>query len=122
MRPKPKEYRCYSDESCNNDRFMVFGGIVTPACDVDKFNAHMAQWRVQNNMHHELKWTKVSNGNYAEYRSLVDLFFKHNVREGLPFKAVVFDMSQVDYKTYHHGDKELSFYKFYYQFFLHRFG
>ena len=62
MRLKPKEYHCYSDESCTGDHYMVFGGIVMPARDVDTFNARMDEWRVKNNMMAELKWTKVSDG------------------------------------------------------------
>jgi hypothetical protein len=56
------------------------------------------------------------------YRELVDIFFLLSGKNSLHFKAVVFDTSQIDYRTYHRGDKELGFYKFFYQFLLHKFG
>ncbi|NLE37223.1 MAG: DUF3800 domain-containing protein [Pirellulaceae bacterium] len=113
----------YCDESRQTqDRFMVFGGLVVHASAVEAFNKAMALWRDAHSMHAELKWTKVSGKKLAEYRSLVDLFFSLAGKNQLHFKSVVFDTTQIDYRTYHKGDKELGFYKFFYQFLLHCFG
>jgi hypothetical protein len=54
--------------------------------------------------------------------SLVDLFFAGAEKRAFLFKSVVFNTHEIDYKTYHKGDKELGFYKFFYQFLLHKFG
>jgi hypothetical protein len=113
----------YCDESRQTqDRYMVFGGIVVHATAVDPFNQAMSLWRVAQNMHAELKWVKVSDRKLAEYKSLVDIFFSLAGKNQLHFKSVVFDTAQIDYATYHKGDKELGFYKFFYQFLLHSFG
>lgn len=123
MSEKGPVYHVYCDESRQTaDRFMVFGGIIVPATNVEAFNQAMKLWRDSNRMHAELKWGKVSNAKLAEYKSLVDLFFSLAGQDSLHFKAVVFDTSQIDYKTYHHGDKDLGFYKFFYTFLLHKFG
>lgn len=100
---------------------MVYGGIITSAGNVAAFDEVMTKWRADHNMHSELKWTKVSNQKFAEYKSLVDLIFEHVSAQQLHFKSVVFDTHQIDY-AHHKGNKELGFYKFYYQFLLHKFG
>jgi hypothetical protein len=113
----------YCDESRQTqDRYMVFGGIIVRARAALAFDQAMALWRNAQNMHAELKWVKVSDQKLAEYKSLVDLFFLLAGKNELHFKSVVFDTAQIDYETYHYGDKELGYYKFFYQFLLHSFG
>ena len=122
MAEYPKDHHVHCDESHTGARYVVYGGIIMPCRDVEWFDAIMREWRVEKNMLRELKWTRVTNQKYAEYQSLVDLFFEHANLNRLHFKSVVFDMSQVDYGAYHEGDDELGFYKFYYQFLLHKFA
>lgn len=113
----------YCDESRQTqDRYMVFGGIVISAASVPSFNQAMALWREGQNMRAELKWSKVSNQKLAQYKSLIDLFFSIAGKGTLHFKSVIFDTRQIDYRMHHKGDKELGFYKFFYQFLLHSFG
>lgn len=101
---------------------MVFGGIIVAASTVGLFNQAMVLWRTSKGMRAELKWGKVSGAKLAEYKSIVDLFFSLAGRDSLHFKAVVFDTHEIDYSTYHRNDWELGFYKFFYQFLLHKFG
>jgi len=114
-------YHIYCDESRQTaDRYMVIGGIISSAENVHRFDDAMALYRDSQNMHAELKWTKVSNQKLAEYRSLIDLFFTFT--RAMHFKSMVLESGQIDYKTYHRGDRELGFYKFIYQMLLHQFG
>ena len=122
VRYPPTDFHVFCDESHTEHRFMVYGGIVIPSRDTAKFDAEVNAWRARSNMTGELKWTKVTDQRLPKYRSLLDLYFANVRRDGPHFKAAVFDMSQVNYKKYHRGDKELGFYKFYYQFLLHKFG
>jgi len=101
---------------------MVFGGILIEGRSLPAFNQAIGVWRQANRMHAELKWAKVSGQKLAEYKLLVDLFFSLAGRGGPCFRSVVFDTSQIDYRMFHRGDKELGFYKFFYQFLLHSFG
>ena len=101
----------YCDESRQTkDRYMVFGGIIIDAEDVESFNKAMKLWRQSHSMRAELKWTKVSDRKLSEYRALVDLFFSLAGKDSLHFRSIVFDTSEIDYTTYHKGDKELGFY------------
>lgn len=122
MAIEPTVHHIHCDESQTGARHVVYGGIITSGRNVEWFDALMQAWRVEHNMLKELKWTRVTNQKYAEYQSLVDLFFEHADLNRLHFKSVIFDMHQVDYSTYHEGDEELGFYKLYYQFLLHKFG
>ena len=122
MSDAPTVHHVHCDESQTGARFVVYGGIIVPGKNVEWFDALIEKWRGEQNMHKELKWTKVTNQKYKEYKSLVDLFFEHADLHRLHFKSVVFDTAQVDYKTYHDDDEELGFYKFYYHFLLHKFG
>lgn len=99
---------------------MVLGGIILPNEALAPFSKAMEMWRQSNGMLAELKWTKVSGQKFAEYKSLIDFFF--SVAGVMRFRSVVFDTTEIDYATYHKGDKELGFYKFFYQFLLHEFG
>lgn len=114
-------YHIYCDESRQTqDRYMVFGGIITTAKNVELFDKAMQLYREGQNMMAEIKWGKVSDKKLNEYKALIDLFFSLN--DALHFKSIVFDTYLIDYKTYSSGDKELGFYKFWYQFLLHSFG
>lgn len=124
MARPPNEFHIYCDESHTEHRFMVFGGIVIPSRDLEKFDALVNAWRVKNNMTAELKWTKLTDQRFDMYRSLIDLFFSKasSNRDGFHFKAAVYDMSQVNYRRQFGGNKELGFYNFYRFFLLHKFG
>ncbi len=114
-------YHVYCDESRQTqDRYMIFGGIITSAKNVNLFDKTMQLYREAQNMNAEIKWSKVSDKKLNEYKTLIDLFF--SVNEVLHFKSIVFDTHFIDYKTYSGGDRELGFYKFWYQFLLHSFG
>lgn len=109
MADVPKTHHVHCDESqTTGQRFMVYGGIITSAGNVAAFDEVMTKWRADHNMHSELKWTKVSNQKFAEYKSLVDLIFEHVSAQQLHFKSVVFDTHQIDY-AHHKGNKELGF-------------
>jgi hypothetical protein len=68
-----------------------------------------------------LKWTKVSRQKYREYQSIVDLFFAHVADRYLHFKAMVCDRQDPGYR-HQRSDREVGFYKLYYQFLLRKFG
>ena len=114
-------WHIYCDESRQSaDRYMVIGGIVTLREDEPRFAEAMALYRDSQNMHAELKWTKVSDQKFNEYRALMDLFF--SVNRLFHFRAIVVDTQEMDHRRYNRGDVELGFYKLMYQFLLHSFG
>lgn len=122
MVDEPKTHHVYCDESqTSGARFTVYGGIIIPANSVPVFDDVIAQWRLVYKMNRELKWERVSKQKYAEYQSLVDLFFEHVAAKFLSFKAVVFDTHDRYYRR-DRRDKDAGFYKLYYHFLLYKFG
>ena len=116
-------YHVYCDESRQcGDRFMVLGGIVIPSGNVPVFEKSMSKFRSETKMHAELKWRKVSNQKIQEYRRFIDYFFAQNNTDQLHFHALIIDNHKVDHRAFSQGDKELGFYKFYYQLLLNCFG
>lgn len=113
----------YCDESRQcAEHFMVLGGIIIPADNLDSFNASMQQFRTEQRMFAELKWSKVSNGKLAEYKAFVDYFFSLNTTRKAHFHALIVDTHKLNHTAFNMGDREMGFYKFFYQLLLHRFG
>ena len=92
-----------------NDRVADFAGTIQA-------------FRHEQGMFAELKWTRVSSQKLPQYRRFVEYFFALNNTNRLQFHCIIIDNHLVDHRRFSHGDKELGFYKFYYQFLLHRFG
>lgn len=106
------EYAVFSDESCvDSHRYMLIGGLWVPRADVAVLREGLNAVRLKHGLRAEMKWTKVSQTMLIPYMDFVGTFFN------LPrarFRCLVLDTQVIDYKTYHFGDKELGFYKFYY--------
>lgn len=105
-------YRLYCDESRIQDaRHMLIGGLWV----LDEAEAALRQClqdvRSEYRMTAEFKWTKVSRAKRAAYAAWVDAFLDS---PGVTFRCIVVDTHVLDYKTFHRGDEELGFYKFYY--------
>jgi hypothetical protein len=112
----------YCDESRQvRERFMVLGGIAISGEMMESFNASIAKCRQENRMTAEFKWTKVSRGKLDEYKKFIDCFFALNNTGHAHFHSLIIDTNQIDHSKYG-CDKEVGFYKFYYQLLLHRFG
>lgn len=75
---------------------MVIGGIIVPREHEVRVLQAVQSYRTDNQMHAELKWTKVSDQKLTEYQRFVDLFFSLN--SVMYFKAIVVDTSEIDHK------------------------
>lgn len=120
--PKLSGYRVYCDES-NTDSHKpnpVYGAILVSLDHIRTVQRELKEWRHDEGMHGELKWTKVDGVvRLAKYKSLVDLLFKlSRQRRLLQFKAIILDRRAPEYRVYSKGDYELGFYKFYYHWLL----
>ncbi|MEW5799103.1 MAG: DUF3800 domain-containing protein [Bacteroidota bacterium] len=122
MADKPL-YHIYCDESRQSkDRYMVLGGIVMEHTEILRFADTMKKFRQEQKMTAELKWSKVSTQKLPEYKRFVDYFFALNNTNYIHFHSIIIDNHQVNHKKFNKGDKELGFYKFFYQLLLHCFG
>ncbi len=116
-------YHIYADESRQcQDRFMVLGGIIVEADDVPGFEGMMAKFRHETKMSAELKWTKVTNQKFHEYQLFLRYFFSLLNADRVHFHCLIVDAQLTDHRKFNQGDKEIGFYKFYYQLLLHSFG
>lgn len=104
--------RTYCDESRQRQhKYMLIGSLWIGEAARDDYARRCAEFRGRPGYADAcLKWTKVSNRKLQAYKELMDLFFAADVR----FKCILVESSKVDYARFHHGDKELGFYKFYY--------
>ncbi len=116
-------YHIYCDESRQTkDRFMVIGGIIIAEENVGLFNQTMENFREEENMRAELKWSKVTNQKLSKYLRFVDYFFALNNTDKLNFHATIIDNHRMNYKKFSKGDRESGFYKLYYELLLQSFG
>ncbi|MCI0476343.1 MAG: DUF3800 domain-containing protein [Anaerolineales bacterium] len=106
-------YNIYCDEASIHDaHYMLIGGLWLPQDKESLVRQAIRDVREKHHLRREMKWTKVSATTLSCYKDFVDVLF---TEPSLTFKCIVIDTHLLDYKTYHKGDEELGFYKFYYQ-------
>lgn len=109
-------YVIYCDESCYDltahHKFMSIGGLKVPYPDKARLSHELRGLMRSCNLNSELKWSKVSHRRLEDYKKIVDFFFQH---PELTFRAIVIEQLKVRFKEYHGRDRELAFYKFYYE-------
>jgi hypothetical protein len=90
---------------------MAIGSLWLPRSQKSETNEALKKLRREIGLHGEIKWSKVSRAKLSQYKQIIDFFFDRE----LDFRVIVIDHSRIDYETFHDGDRELGFYKFYYQ-------
>jgi hypothetical protein len=109
-------YVIYCDESCHDltayHKFMSIGGLKVPRTDKARLSRELKVLMRSRNLNSEVKWSKVSNRRIEDYKKIVDFFFQ-NIE--ITFRAIVIEQLKVRFKQYHGRDRELAFYKFYYE-------
>lgn len=110
------EYVVYCDESrhdgAEQNRFMSIGSLWLPRGKKPELTKQFRALRESVGLKGEVKWSKVSEKKLEAYRKLVDFFFD---QPDLRFRVIVVDQSKVDVYRFHAGDRELGFYKFYFE-------
>lgn len=116
------DFEIYCDESgleALNDskqpQFFTIGGIWMPKDFRPHFKDRISQIKKSHGVNGEVKWNKVSPRFLDLYKDLILYFFE---TPQLRFRVIVVDAKTVN-SNYFHGDKELGFYKFYYQLLHH---
>jgi uncharacterized protein DUF3800 len=105
-----------------HDRFMALGGLIVSSANAPRFESAITDFRRETRMFAELKWSRVTNQKFNEYRRFVEYFFDLLERNRLHFHCLILDNHQINHQKFSQGDKEIGFYKFYYQLLLHCFG
>jgi len=94
------------------DDLMLLGSLWIEHELRGKIKTDIKELRKKHNCWGEIKWTKVSPSKESFYLELVNLFFSYGME--MRFRCIAIDPKQVRW-AYHGDDKELGFYKFYYQ-------
>lgn len=97
----------------------VIGSLWLESQRRDTFKQAIHDLRNIHRVGGEFKWQKVSPSREQFYMALVDWFISQGL--DLRFRCVLIRHDQVDWAL-HEGDKELGFYKFYYQMLHHWVG
>lgn len=110
------EFVVYCDESRHDggaaDPFMAIGGLWVPRSLKADLTRKLRVLQRSIGLRAECKWSKVSAKKLDAYKKLVDFFLEHSQ---LRFRVIVVDDSQANYEKFHGSDRELGFYKFYYE-------
>lgn len=110
------KYVVYCDESRHveapDNQYMAIGSLWLPRDEKDKLSRAFRDVCRANQLHAEVKWSKTSRACLESYKALVDFFF---AQRSLQFRVIVVDQHRLDFSRFSGGDKELGFYKFYYE-------
>lgn len=110
------EYVIYCDESRHDSngghQCMTIGGLWVPRSRRDEISKKLSRLRTEMGLAGEMKWSKVSERRLADYQRIVDFFFDC---PDLNFRCIVADHGKLDHHQFHGGDRELGFYKFYFE-------
>ncbi len=96
--------------------FTVIGSIWLPADKRDDLKTGLSAIKESHGIKGELKWNKISPSYLALYKEVLNFFFESPY---IRFRAILIEAAKADALTFHNGDVELSFYKFYYQLLHH---
>jgi hypothetical protein len=109
-------YTIFCDESRHTGgpdaRYQVIGGLWVPSEKKDAITKELKSIRRDVGLNGEIKWSKVSSKMLNSYLEIVKFYFNC---QDINYRAIIVDQHTVDHKIYHNGDKELGFYKFYYE-------
>lgn len=109
-------YTVYCDESRHSGgvgcQFAVIGGLWIQRDCRDSINKDLSALKKRVHLGAELKWSRVSLKKLDAYKEVSEYFWNNQY---INYRAIIVDQSSVDYNKFHDGDKELGFYKFYYE-------
>ncbi len=112
-------YRIFADESRQTkDRFMGFTGLIINENDISNIREAITELRNSTNLHAEIKWTKVSKKRVEDYKKFIELIHRFCFDKIICIKTLIIDNHKVNNNKYNDRDRELGFYKFYFQLFL----
>ena len=104
-------------ESPSRAKFLLIGGLWLPASLREDVKSTISTLKEQHAFPSEVKWKKVHAGKEPLYNSLIDAFLDFG--DNLRFRCIAVEGEKVDMVQFHESDKELGFYKFYYQLIKH---
>lgn len=98
-------------------KYMVIGSLWLQADSRDEFKTAIHALRDKHRVGGEFKWQKVSPSRVEFYKELLAWFA--DMGDRLRFRCIGIEHERVNLLRYHDNDRELGFYKFYYQMLHH---
>ncbi|GLG02527.1 hypothetical protein Alches_25680 [Alicyclobacillus hesperidum subsp. aegles] len=120
------EYLIYCDESEKSGELFTnfYGGALVRSTDYHEVVGALEQYKAENNLMGEMKWTKVTAPYVDKYKGLMDVFFDFVQANKIKMR-VMFQQKEKSEPRLRNLTKEQrddSFFILYYQFFKHAFG
>lgn len=110
------DYTVYCDESRHDGKnrhlYMAIGGLWVPSGVKKDLTKELRNLFRNSGLGSEIKWSKISQKHLDAYKRIVDFFFAH---QEICFRVIVVQQDKLDFDRFHGGDRELGFYKFYYE-------
>ncbi len=97
-------------------KYLMIGSLWLPASQRAPLKLKIQELKQKHNAWGEIKWSKISPSRLQFYLALVDLFI--SLEKDLRFRCIIVDHSKINIK-FNDNDRELGFYKFYYQLLHH---
>ncbi len=97
-------------------RFLMIGSLWLPSSLRCEAKEQIGRLRAKHQTWGEIKWSKISPSRLQFYVDIVDLFISY--KQDMRFRCIAVDNAAVNMEL-HGNDKELGFYKFYYQMLHH---
>jgi hypothetical protein len=107
----------FTSKSTEKDKFLLIGSLWLP---IDKRNLIKQRIKTLKDKHKiggQIKWQRVSKSRLEFYKELIDIFMSFG--KDLRFRSIAIEAEKVNFEIFHEDDKELGFYKFYYQMIHH---
>ncbi len=98
-------------------QYLMIGGLWLPADLREESKRKISELREKHSVWGEMKWRKISLSKQAFYEELIDLFMGFGM--DMRFRCIAVDKDEVNFTLFHGNDRELGFYKFYYQLLHH---
>ncbi|MEO5378852.1 MAG: DUF3800 domain-containing protein [Magnetococcus sp. DMHC-6] len=96
--------------------YVVIGSLWLETCRRQEYKQFIHSLRDIHRVGGEFKWQKVSPSRIQFYESLIDWFIEQGL--DVRFRCILIPHDQLNWQM-HEGDRELGFYKFYYQMLHH---
>jgi len=93
-------------------QFMSIGGLKIPYYKKAELSHLLKGLKHSCGLNSELKWSKISKKRLEDYKKVIDFFFEYS---DMSFRAIVVEQAKVQFDKFHGKDRELAFYKFYYE-------
>lgn len=118
-----REYIIFSDESVQHGQYYsnFYGGLIVGAREYQAVSERLNQTKAGLNLYGELKWAKVTAQYLSKYQEVITRFFEE-VRNQKIRVRILFRQNAYEITGLTREDRNLGYFKIYYQFIKHAFG